>query len=201
MQNKFRSGDVGFSRGSGIISKVILFFTSMQTGAAYWSHVYGHIAKGKIIEAVHKTKINDARKYEGQEIAVYRLPLTEVDQRAFDYGARRIAGRAYGWLKLPLFAADAIATFALGLMGHQQPVYFFTSAFGIFHLPVCSQLYVYILHKFTNARIADETGNPVPWRTVSPDRLEDLLKLPGNKAVLIYTTRKAPREDKSKISF
>jgi len=80
---------------------------------------------------------------------------------------------------------DAAATQIWKLFGAKKPCYWFTEKFGITNLPVCSQLVVYALHKFTEYELLDETLIQVNWKTVSPDRLQDLLMLSQNKAEIV----------------
>lgn len=84
---------------------------------------------------------------------------------------------------------DGIATQVSKLWGNKKPVFFFTSKFGILSIPVCSQLVVYGLHKFTKYRLRDGDHNEVPWRIASPDLLQDLLEHPHNEANLIHKQR------------
>jgi len=46
----------------------------------------------------------------------------------------------------------------------------------------------YALERWAGYWLRDEAGHPVSWRTVSPDRLDDLLALPVNGARVIYSS-------------
>lgn len=182
------SGDCILSQGTSWISRGILFLTSWQTLRAFFSHVAAYIGNGYLIEALTKTKITPVGRYDGpkEKLKVCRIPLTDDQRKQFTWGAFDVANRMYGWLKLPLFALDAIITRIARLFGRKGPIFFFTRRFGVFNIPVCSQLYVYILHKYCNYHLYDNRDLKVNWRIVSPDYLDDLLRLPINKAVVIY---------------
>ena len=180
------SGDIILSTNNSLLAKGIKFFEKAQTGKAEFSHAAAGIGDAMIIEALWQTRISPASKYENQTIEIWRLPLTITDRMRFRIGMMQIAGNAYGLTKIPLFALDGIATQVSKLWGNKNPVFFFTSKFGILSIPVCSQLVVYGLHKFTKYRLRDGDHNEVPWRVVSPDYLQDLFEHPHNKAILIH---------------
>lgn len=186
---KFLAGDIGFSTSNDFVSKAIRFFTSLQTKNAKKSHTFAFVTPSLIVEAVAKIQVNPASKYAQSDIAVYRIPLSFDEQKDFEIGMLRQVRRAYGYLKIPLFALDAIATKITSLFGRKTPVFFFTKYVGIFNIPVCSQLVLWGLYKFTSYKLKDAGGNIVSWRIVSPDYFEDLLKLPVNEAMLIYSQK------------
>jgi len=182
---ELKPGDIILSRSGTWLSKAIRFVTSLQSGSSEYSHAAMSIGDALLIEALWEISITEAKKYEGQQIQAWRIPLSETDSRNIVHGTLQLAGQNYGIMKLPLFAMDAAATQIGKLFGAKNPCYWFTSKLGITNLPVCSQLVVYAIHKFTSYRFRDENGNEVNWKTVSPDRLQDLLKLPINKAVMV----------------
>lgn len=179
-------GDIILSRSGTWLSKAIRFVTALQTGSSEYSHASMATGDGLCIEALWEITISDIKKYEGQQIQVWRIHLSERDRRNIVHGMYQLAGQNYGIMKLPLFAMDAIATQIGKLFGAKNPCYWFTAKFGITNLPVCSQLVVYSLHKFTSYRLLDEQSREINWKTVSPDRLQDLLKHPQNKAKIVY---------------
>lgn len=185
-------GDIGLSRNSGWLSKSIRFFESLHTNKARWSHAWGSIGKGLIIESLSTVRINRFEKYDSpnQECVVYRVPLTEDDRLNFESNMPLKAAGAYGWGKIPLFALDGIFTGISKVFGRKRPVFFFTKTFGLFNIPVCSQLIVWGLHTYTAYELKNEFQEKVDWRIVSPDYLEDLLKLPHNNATKIYEKEK-----------
>jgi hypothetical protein len=180
-------GDCLFTFEKSWLSKVILFFTSMQTGSAWCSHVACVIDSEHCIEALNKIKITKLSRFDNDRVVkkVYRIPLTDDQRKQFKEGAYTLAGDAYGYGKLFLFALDATATRIKQLFGMKRPCFFFTQHLGIFNIPVCSELYAYMLSKFCKRGLYDSDGFLIGWRIVSPDYLEDLLKLPVNKAVEI----------------
>ena len=186
----FQPGDIGLSTSNDWLSKVIKFFTSLQTKKATKSHAFNFIGDGMIVEALASISIREVKKYDSPrftEVDVYRLPLSTEDQRKLRIGLLERINKAYGWLKLPLFALDAMATKLTSLFGRKEPVFIFSKYFGISNIPVCSQLVVWSIHKFTSYEMRDSNGLKINWKIVSPDYLEDLLKLPHNGAVKIFS--------------
>ena len=185
----YQTGDIGLSYSPNLPSKIILWFTSGHTQDAKKSHAYLMGDEELVVEPLASGKIciNDVSEYENVEHSVYRLSLTPVDKRRLKFGIIGEVNKGYGFTKLPLFVLDSMATKILSLFGRKTPVFFFTKYFGISSFKVCSQFVVWAIHKFTNYRLRDQNGAIVNWRTVSPDRLEDLLKLPINEAVLIHS--------------
>lgn len=183
------SGDIILSTNNSWLAKSIRFFEAAQTGDAEYSHAAAGLGDGMLIEALWRTRINPIEKYENQTIEIWRLPLSDAERITFRNGMMQIAGNSYGITKIPLFAMDGIATQVSKLWGNKKPVFFFTSKFGILSIPVCSQLVVYGLHKFTKYRLRDGDHNEVPWRIASPDLLQDLLEHPHNEANLIHKQR------------
>lgn len=188
MDITFKSGDVGLSSSRGWTAKVIRFFTSWHTTSATRSHAFAFVSGRVVVEALGRMSANPAEKYVSgdEDVVVYRLPLTAPDRVMFELEMIRQVRRGYGWGKLPLFALDAISTKVKSLFGSTRPVFFFTRRFGVTNFPVCSQFVVWGLHKHTGYRIKDYDGRVVEWKTVSPDYLEDLLKLSHNEAEVIY---------------
>ncbi len=183
------SGDIGLSSSNDWVAKGIRFFTSLHTGKAVKSHAWAAVGDGLLIESLANIRINQIEKYDNPvftELTIYRIPLTENERHSFRKNMMLKAAEGYGWTKLPMFALDSIVTAISRLFGRKKPVFFFTSHAKIFSIPVCSQLVVYGLNKFTSYRILDVWGNKVEWRVVSPDYFEDLLKLPHNRAEVIY---------------
>jgi len=185
---KLLAGDILLSQGTSWISRGILFLTSWHTLRAFFSHVACYIGNGYLIEALNKSQITQLSYYDNPNfiLKAYRIPLTGEQREQFTLGAFDIANRLYGWTKIVLFALDAISTRIARLFGREDPIFFFTRRLGILNIPVCSQLYVYILHKYCNYHLHDTRGREVNWRIVSPDYLDDLLRLPINKAEVIY---------------
>lgn len=179
------AGDIILTRSDSFVSKLIRWVTSMQTGDAQYSHVAMSLGRGLIIESLVKITVGKAEKYANQQIQVWRLPLTKEQRASFEVGMLETAGGAYGVTKLPLFLMDAIGTKISKIWGAKKPCFWFTKTFGITSIPVCSQLCVWGIEKKAGYDLLDQFGLEVNWKTVSPDYLQDLLKLPINKARLI----------------
>lgn len=184
---KLIPGDCILSTGTGFLSAAIRFFTSLHTKGAVFSHVACYIGNGYCIESLNKTKITKLKHYNNPKIKlkVYRVGLSNAQRSEFVTQAYAITNRVYGWTKLPLFALDAITTALFTAFGREKPVFFFTKHFGVFHIPVCSQLYVYLLHK-VGFHLLNTKYMEVSWRIVQPDYLDDLLNYPMNHPQVIY---------------
>ena len=182
------SGDIGLSANDTWLSKTIRKAQSWWTGNALKSHAWMSVGDSLVVEALDKIRINRIKKYEPEIVDVYRLPLTDEERENLGLGMMRRVNGAYGWLKYPLFALDVVATKITGLFGKKKPVFFFTSIFGVSNIPVCSQLVVWGLYKFTSYRFRDEAHKEVNWKNMTPDYLDDLLQLPHNAAVKIYSS-------------
>lgn len=179
-----KAGDIIFSRNNSLISRIIRFFTSMQTGNAKYSHVSMGLEDNLCVEALWRVRISDMKKYAGQQIKIYRVPLSDDERDRVREGMMQVAGNGYGITKIPLFLLDSLATQLSRLWGNKKPVFWFTKTFGVFNIPVCSQLVVWGLYNFTNYRIYNEALEEVSWKIISPDYLEDLLKLEVNQALV-----------------
>ena len=181
------SGDVGLSASKTWRSKTIRFFGKLQTGKATRSHVFACIGDDQIIESLTEVRVDDLAKYDGQDIEIWRPPLDDEDRIRFRRGILKMAGDGYGWFKIPLFAADSVAT-AITKPFTGKYVFFFTKTFGISSFKVCSHLYVYALHHFTKYRLRgpEPAHEIVNWKTISPDYLADLIAAPHNRFIKKY---------------
>lgn len=186
----FIAGDVGLSTSDAWMSRAIKWFESLWTKDAKRSHVFAFVDEKRIVEALGKICFNRASRYADEDLVIYRIPLTDKEREDFSDGMIKRVNGAYGWLKYPLFMLDAGTTWVKNRLGMKKPCFFFTHTFGISNIPVCSELVVWGLYKFTSYRLLDEEYNVVDWRIVTPDYLEDLLKLPQNKAIKIYEQTK-----------
>lgn len=185
---RLRVGDIVLTSSTTLFSRTIRFFERLQTGQARVSHAAIALLPNKVIESLWRVRISDVAKYQapGNKVTIYRLPLT-VEQQATLYNhLLGAAGNSYGLTKLPLFALDGVASWLGRLVGRKEPVFFFTQRVGLLNIPVCSQFVVYALLKWAGIVLTDQHGQPVPWRIVSPDYLDDLLQLPANQATVIY---------------
>lgn len=176
-----RAGDIGLSSDKTFLSKAIRFFEKLQTGEANRSHAWSMISPTRCIEALWRVTINPVEKYDELDCEVWRLPLSDADRMNYSDGIMLSAGQDYGLSKIPLHALDSIAS-----IFNRKPVFFFTRSFGITSFKDCSQLTVWALHRFTSYVLRDENHDPVDWRCISPDYLQDLLHLPHNGAEMIY---------------
>jgi len=179
-------GDIILTRNDTFLSKAIRFFGRLQTGKADYSHAAAGLSNYMCIEALWRTRINGLEKYEKTALEIWRLPLNPLERGDFERGMMQVAGNDYGLAMIPLFALDSVATHIARVFGSKKPVFFFTEKFGVFNIPVCSQLVMFGIEKFTNYTIRDTAHNRVSWKLISPDYLQDLLCLPHNQAELIY---------------
>jgi hypothetical protein len=190
---QFKAGDIGLSTDTSWVSKAILWFESLWTKNAKRSHAYALVGENLIVEALGKISLNPINKYEGRTTEVYRIPISDEERLTFRIGMMRRVNGAYGYLKYPLFMIDSAVTWVKGLFGKKEPFFWCTKTLGISNIPVCSQLVVWGIYKFTKYRFKNENGNEVfNWRVVNPDYLEDLLALPVNGAVKVFSSENDP---------
>ncbi len=185
-ETAFICGDIGLSADNSWFGKTIRFFENMWTKDAEFNHSFIFATPLNIIEALVKITDSLKSKYNNRTIRIYRIPLSDVDREKLSRGLAEQVGKAYGWDKYPLFILDATASWLKRTFtGNQTPVFWFTKTFHITNIPVCSQLVVWAIHKYTDYRFKDAAGNEVNWTVVNPDYLDDLLKLPINGAEII----------------
>ena len=182
----FLSGDIGVSSDNSWLGKSLRFFESMWTQRANVNHAFVFISPLFVIEALTKITLSETSKYENRRVKIYRLSLTEKERFDLCVGLSEREDGAYGWDKYPLFFLDCVSTLVKrNIFRMKSPVFFFTKTFSISNIPVCSQLVVWGIHKFTSYRFKDNNGIEVSWKIVNPDYLDDLLTLPINNAILI----------------
>jgi hypothetical protein len=179
-------GDVCNTTDQSWIGKSIKWFENIWTGNATMTHSFIYIGAGNIVEALGSIKKNPITKYDNSQVIVYRVPLTDAERQALSAGMLSLIGGPYGFLKYPLFIADAGVTWLKSLFGNKNPCFFFSDTFGLPGDPVCSQLVVEGLYNFTSYRIKDAQGVIDEWKQFSPDYLNDELKLPVNHATVVF---------------
>lgn len=179
-------GDVILSHDGTWLSRAIRWVTSLQTGDAHYSHAAASVGDKQIIEALWQITINDASKYDKADIEVIRLPLSDQERKDFRRGMLKMAGTVYGLTKLFCFAGDAFLTRVSRLWGNKKPVFYCMEHYGLSDRPVCSELVAYGLETFTSHQLKDIDLTTVSWKDISPDYLEDLLKLAINGGEVIF---------------
>lgn len=187
MLPKTLPGDIILSSSKTWLSKTIRFVEAMQTGAADRSHLAVCIGDDQCIEALLEVSVNDLKKYEKEDIEIWRLPLLDEERVAFRKHVLKQAGANYGGTKLGLFLGDACTTWLLRKFGKKQPVHFFTKNLNVFPNQVCSQFGVGGIYATSQYRFRG-TGDhkEVPANVISPDYCQDLMALPHNRCELIY---------------
>lgn len=187
---KYFCGDILLTRSDKFVSRAIRWFGQLQTGEANWSHAAMVLDGQSVIESLWRIRIRPIEKYKTEKYIIYRIPIAHVDRDILHMRMQQMAGNSYGITKIPLFALDGFASWINRLIFKApKPCFFFTKTFGVTSFQVCSQFVVYCLHHFTGHRLLDAGGAVVDWRTVSPDYLEDLLKLPHNAAKIVPAAR------------
>lgn len=162
-------GDILLTKSKTWLSWAIRWVESLETGQARVSHVALVLGDGLLIESLWKVSISEIKKYHDQPVVIYRLTegIYSLDRIHVRIAAMKIAGATYGWLKIPLFALDAVSSYMGRLFGHKEPIYFFTSTLGITNFRVCSQFVMYVWEK------AGGYKWPIPWKSGTPDFLDD----------------------------
>jgi hypothetical protein len=177
-QKELRPADIVLTNDAGRISRLVLAISTLQTGTALRSHA-GLYTGGRLHEALwNGIRARPLSVYDKTDVAVWRLRRLTPQQRA--NVARRFAsleGQPYGYLKLPLFVADALATFIVG-----KDVYWFTRLCSITHFKVCSTGIAWAFEK--------ELGAPIfgrPWKCCSPDVIDDWCRQHPDDAELVFS--------------
>ncbi len=172
--------DIFFTRGSGLVSRLIRFFTrGIGESRTRVNHVGVVVEAGSLDEAVVIEALSRVRRhrlmdqYAGtrHEVAVYRpRDVSEDGVRVIVAAAEGYEGREYGWLKLILHFLDWV------LLG----VYLFRRLAGNRYL-ICSWL---VAHSFRKAGLffGVEPGEAQPddiWDFIqeSPDRYREVRPL------------------------
>ena len=151
--------DIILSRSGTFFSKAIRFFEKLKSGSANYSHSAMCLSDREVIESLWRVTVNPTSKYENEDIVIYRPKFLTMDQkRSVVNRSLKIEGQAYGVLKIPLFAMDAVFK-----------TYLFTQTFGISHFKVCSNLIAWAYYKELGHDDIFGTG----WRSVSPDVIDD----------------------------
>lgn len=186
MDNTFIAGDIGLSTDNSFLGNSIRFFQSMWTLSARYSHSFMYIGYDDCVEALGKITKSPASKYNKSNITVYRIPLSYDERTDIRKGLLDRVNSAYGWDKYPFFFMDAVTSWLKRVILRQKaPCFWFTKTFKISNIPVCSQLVVWAIYKFTSYRFKDINGQEVPWTIMTPDYLDDICMLPINNADVI----------------
>lgn len=183
------AGDIILTASPEWLSKVIRMFESWQTGEANRSHAALAIGDYRCYEPLTEDRINWLDKYEGQDAEVWRLPLKELDRQRLSISVPTFAGTNYGYSKIALFALDSVATLVkrkLSFGKPVEPVSFFSKDVGFLPTWVCSTGVIMRIYENSKYRILDENHKESDPRTLSPDRIQDLLEHPHNGAKLIF---------------
>ena len=182
------AGDICLTTDKSWIGQGIIFFENMWTGKATMTHVFSYVGNGEVVEALGDIRKSPITNYDTHEVLVYRVPLSDSDREAFSKGMLSLVGGPYGYLKYPLFILDAGTSWIKRLFGMKNPSFFFSDTFGLKIDPVCSQLAVEGLYRFTSYRIKDTIGQIDEWKSFSPDYLNDELQLPQNNASVVFNS-------------
>lgn len=157
-----QTADIGLSFSDSFIGRAIRYFETKRSGSARYSHAW--LALGdltiqpEVIESLSKVTRSPVQKYYGRKIIVYRNnKLTKAQCNEIGMKCAERANHGYAWLKIPLFALDAMFK-----------TYFFTSMFGISSFQVCSNLVAWAYEKVLGYEVFG-----VGWRSVSPDVIDD----------------------------
>lgn len=174
-----KPGDLILTASNGFLSKAIRFFGKLQTGSARYSHAAMYIDQGLIIESLTRVRINKIEKYDNQKCIVWRLKDYSDDTRVrVSNRAILKAGNGYAWLKIPLFALDAISTKVANVFRKKdKPVTFFTSRLGVSSDDVCSIYWAETWKEETNHNFG------INVKSVSPDYLDDYMEKNGHTLV------------------
>jgi hypothetical protein len=178
-------GDVLLTRNPGAFGVLIRFFEHWKSGEANASHAAAVIdGQGNLVESLVRVARSHLAKYDTTPARVWRNTRWSFAQRAAIAARVQTAvGEGYGWGKIALFALDCLVP------GQRYP---FTQLFGVTSFKVCSNLVAWAIEK--------ETGNQafgLPWRSVSPDAIDDWCGKHGGEWVLAHDSFAAKGESQS----
>lgn len=164
---------IGLSRGNKWINKAIRFFGKLESGSAYYDHAFLILPRGYIVEETFSgLRIAKLSKYSGRACKVfYPTFLKEKDAEIIETEAFKQVGTyqgIYGYTKFPLFILDSIFK-----------TYWFTQKIGTKHFKVCSTFCAWLFYKAGYAPFKI-------WRSLSPDRLDDMLNNNGDWEMEIW---------------
>jgi len=154
---------IGLSTSETLLARLIRWFGKKQTGEALWTHAF--LKKGQLIieETPFGLRILDYSKFDGVRHILYDNLYLKVweEDRIWAEALKQVGTYRgmYGYVKLPLFALDAIFG-----------TYFFTQHIGIRHFKVCSQFITWLFYKWGRVDLWKK------WRSMSPDAIDDFLK-------------------------
>lgn len=161
--------DIVLVRDLGAVSRWIRAVQTLRSGEAYVSHAALAVGGQHLIESGWRVKFSDSSRYDQSQCVVWRHRWLTTAERSRIVGAASAqAGAWYGVLKLPLFAADAVAASIAAALGKQWDDWFCTRL-GVTRWKVCSQFVAW----------AYESGLQHPrmfgvdWRRISPDAIDD----------------------------
>jgi hypothetical protein len=181
-------GDICLTTDNSWVGNSIKWWETMWTGKATMTHAFEYVGDGNVIEAMGSIRENPITNYDSRGVVVYRVPLSDDERKSFIAGAVSLLGGPYGYWKYPLFILDAGTSWVKRRLGMNNPSFFFSDTFGFPKDPVCSQLVVECLYRFTSYRIKDSDGSIIEWKSFSPDYLDDELKLPCNNATVVFNS-------------
>jgi hypothetical protein len=188
---ELKSGDIGLTTDNSLIGKGIKWFETMWTGNAKMTHAWSYVGDGNIVEAIGSIRKSPITNYNTRQVVVYRVPLSDSERQVVATGLLSMVGGPYGYWKYPLFIADAGVSWFKRLFGMNRPCFFFSDTFGFPGDPVCSQLVVEALYRFTSYRIKNLYGTIDEWKQFTPDYLSDELALPVNGATVVFSSMPA----------
>jgi len=181
-------GDLILTSANTWLSKSIRWFQKplSQDATSEYSHVAFSIVPGMIAEQLWFPAISKLKKYENQSIKVWRLPLTDEERVSFSQAAMEAIkpSSIYPGGKIVLFALDSLNSRVT-----KNKNYWFSRTFGFSKLTVCSQIWLHLLHTYTNYKFLGQDDLPLPLYKTTPDNLDDCAELPHNRAMLVHEQR------------
>jgi hypothetical protein len=171
MTTKIQAGDIVLTnnrqlRGNQWVARAIAFFEEADDRGdkAVYTHAGIAIDSHEIVESLARVEVSDVSKYDEVNRCVIGIRNLDVAQRAaIAAEARKRIGAPYAWGKIPLLAADSLASWFTG-----RRVRWAVNTFGLTSKLVCSQLVVSVIKTITGKTYFQE--NAKAW---NPDDLED----------------------------
>ena len=165
-------GDIVLVRTSGLVGRVIRWFTNEKNERSHWNHVGMYVGSGMMIEAVpFKTRIAPVSVYlkSGCEVMIAHLravPKIHLFEEGEEHGlpsqlvvkALQCFGAGYGFKTIVLQMLDNITRTGL-----------FTRRWAKWTSPICSQIVARTYEDVMGLQFDRE----ISWESVTPDDIGD----------------------------
>lgn len=175
MRNAFPElwpADIVGVRTDGRCGRLIRATGVLMSGDCRVNHIAGSLGAlspvPEVLESRWRIKRTPLSAYAGTPVVVWRnVYLTDGERRRIALKAMECFGRWYAPLKLPLFAADAVAT----MLRRGRRTTWFTEGLGQLPWFVCSQYWGWAYDTVLRRQMFG-----APWQSLAPDDIDDFCR-------------------------